>query len=76
MACGNRSQGGTDRASPSPLARLPTPPQTLSLILQHLIRKRFPERGLGVITAVAGGEANGSRFFGRLIPGAAALLER
>jgi hypothetical protein len=48
--------------------------ETLVLILQYVARKRFAERGLGVINVAAGGQANADAFFSQLLNGCATLM--
>ena len=46
------------------------------LVFHALSRKRFPNRGLDLLTVAAGGEADARAMFSRLIPAAAGLAER
>jgi hypothetical protein len=48
--------------------------ETLILIMQYVARKKFAERGLGVINVAAGGQVNADAFFSQLLNGCATVM--
>lgn len=48
--------------------------ETLIIVLQYVARKRFAEKGLGVINVVAGGQGKADEFFSQLLNGCATIM--